>query len=133
VPHVVLDGPVDLQRYADEFEPVLIRRGRDVLRVDRVYIERERRALLLESVAVEAGRKIPFYILVSAHDRGGATVRIDPMMHPEKSEGVRELVARIGEGLLARNPQATLRVTNLVLAFPDGEQGTRSDPRRERT
>jgi hypothetical protein len=124
---VVLDGPVDLQRYADEFEPVVVRRGRDILRVDRVYIEKERRALLLESVVVESGRKLPFYILISGHDRGGATVRIDPMTHPDRSEGVRELVALVGADLLARSPGARVQVTNLVLPCdPAGKPGARS-------
>jgi hypothetical protein len=134
MPHVVMDGPVDLRGYAEAFQPVLIRKGGDVLRADRVYVEREGRAVLVEALAVEAGRKLPFYILVSGHDRGGATVRVDPMTHPERSEGVQELVAHIGADLLARNPSARVRVTNLVLPsvaagkrelrFRDGEERT---------
>lgn len=125
----MLDGPVDLLRYAREFEPLILRRGEDTLRADRVYVEREGRALLIESVAVEAGRKLPFYILVSRHDRGGATVRIDPMTHPERSPGVRELVARVGADLLGKSPGARVRVTNLVLpsAAGDAERGDRED------
>jgi hypothetical protein len=126
LPHVVLDGAVDLERYAREFRPLLVRRGRDTLRVDGVYVEREGRALLLESIVVEAGRKLPFYILVSGHDRGGATVRIDPLTHPERTDGVRELVARVGADLLAESPGATLRVTNLVLPSPPRDESSPS-------
>ena len=129
MPHVVLDGPVNLRGYAEGFQPILIRRGGDLLRADRVYVEREGRALLIEALVVEAGRKLPFYILLSGNDRGGATVRVDPMTHPERSEGVQELVAHLGADLLARNPGARVRVTNLVL--PSLPAGTREIPSRD--
>ena len=121
MPHVVLEGPVDLVGYAAKFRPILVRTGEDVLRVDRVYVEQQGRALLLEALVVETGRKLPFYILISGHDRGGATVRIDPHTHPERSDGVRALVARIGADLLARSPGAQVGVTNLVLPYAPGD------------
>ena len=52
MPHVVLEGPVDLHAYARDFEPILLRRGKDVLRADRVFLERERRSLLIEVLVV---------------------------------------------------------------------------------
>ena len=55
---------------------------------------------------------------VSLHDRGSATVRIDPLTHPERSEGVREIVALLGLDLLQRTEGATLGQTNLVLPLP---------------
>ena len=115
MPHVVLEGPVDLRAYARDFRPVLLRRGRDVLRADRIFVEREGYSLLIEALVVEAGRKQPFYLKISTHERGGATVRVDPMTHPERSEGVRALVAEVGADLLQHSPEARLGVTNLVL------------------
>lgn len=116
---------MDLAAYARTWRPVLLRRGGDVLRADRLYEEREGRALLLEALVVEAGRKQPFYIKVSAHERGAVTVRVDPMTHPERSAGVRELVAHVGADLLERTPGARLGAANVVL--PSLDQGG-SDP-----
>ena len=115
MPHVVLEGPVDLEKYARDFRPVLLRRGPDILRADRVFFETGGRSLLIEALVVEATRKLPFYVKISQHERGSTTLRIDPMTHPERSQGVRELVAHLGADLLARNPEARLGVTNLVL------------------
>ncbi len=127
MPHVVLEGSVDLRLYAEEFQPILIRQSGDILRADGLYVEREGRALLIEALVVEAGRKLPFYILVSANDRGGATVRVDPMTHPERSAGVKDLVAHVGADLLAHSPGAQVKVTNLVLpSVPAGTRGSRS-------
>ncbi len=118
MPHVVVEGAVDLAAWVESFEPILVRRGGDVLRADSAYLERGGRTALVEALAIEAGRKLPFYVRVSLHDRGSATVRIDPLTHPERSEGVREIVALLGLDLLQRTEGARLGQTNLVLPLP---------------
>lgn len=111
----MIAGDCDLAAFARAWTPLVVRRGADVLRADEAYLERGGRALLIEALCVEAGRKQPFYVKVSAHDRGTATVRIDPMTHPERSEGVRALVAEIAARLLAATPGARVEKTNLEL------------------
>jgi len=115
VPHAVLAGEFDLAGFARAWTPLVLRRGSDVLRADELYLERGGRALLIDSLSVEAGRKQPFYVKIALHDRGSATVRIDPMTHPERSDGVRALVAEIAARLLAATPGARVDTTNLVL------------------
>jgi len=115
MPHAVIAGECDLAAFAQAWTPLVVRRGGDVLRADQAYLERGGRALLLEALCIEAGRKQPFYVKLSTHDRGTTTVRIDPMTHPERSEGVRALVAEIAARLLAVTPGARVETTNLVL------------------
>lgn len=115
MPHLVIEGEVDLEAYARDFSPILIRSGRDVLRADHVYLGRDHREVLIEALVVEAGRKLSFYVKLSRHDDGSATLRIDPMTHPERSDGVRALVTRLAEDWLARTRAARVRATNLVL------------------
>lgn len=115
MPHAVIAGECDLAAFARAWTPLVVRRGGDVLRADQAYLEQGGRALLLEALCVEAGRKQPFYVKLSTHDRGTTTVRIDPMTHPERSEGVRALVAEIAARLLAVTPGARVETTNLVL------------------
>jgi hypothetical protein len=115
---------VDLEALASEFRPILIRSGGDVLRADHCYVEREGRALLLEALVVESGRKLPFYVKVTRHDRGSATVRVDPMTHPERSEGVRALVARVAVWLLESTPGARPGRANVVLPSGTRKGGT---------
>ena len=115
MPHAVIAGECDLAAFARAWTPLVIRRGADVLRADQAYLEQGGRALLLEALCVEAGRKQPFYVKLSAHDRGTTTVRIDPMTHPERTEGVRALVTEIAARLLAVTPGARVEATNLEL------------------
>ena len=117
----MIDGDVDLRAYAARFETMVVRRGSDVMRADRIYLEPGGRSALVEALVVEAGRKLPFYVRISTHRRGSATVRIDPMTHVERSEAVKQLVAHLGAQLLATTPGASVRTSNLVL--PSGPQG----------
>jgi len=129
VPHVVIEGSVDLLAYAREFEALVVRRHEDVLRADEIFVERGGRVALVSALAIESGRKLPFYVKISVHDRGSTTIRIDPRTHPERSDGVREIVARIGADLLRKTPDAQLGVTNLVLPSSDDRSKDSSEDR----
>lgn len=125
MPHAVIAGECDLAEFARRWQPLVLRRGGDVLRADQIYLERDSRALLIDALCVEAGRKQPFYVKIARHERGSATVRVDPMTHPERSEGVRALVAEIAARLLAATPGARVETTNLELPGhgPAGDPG----------
>ncbi len=123
MPHAVLSGEVDLEALARDFRPVLLRRGPDVLRIDHVFCDEDRRNLLLEALVIEAGRKQPFYVKISQHESSGTTtIRIDPLTHPERSAGVRELVAHVVTTVLSQNPAAEIGANNLALDVATGEQ-----------
>ena len=115
MPHVVIEGVTDLSAFARAWKPFVLRRGADILRTDHLYLAPDARACLIEALCVEAGRKQPFYVKLAVHDRGSATVRVDPMTHPERSDGVRDLVAQIGALLLRATPGGRVGATNLVL------------------
>jgi len=129
VPHVVIRGSVDLAGWARGFEPLLLRRGGDVLRADRIFLDAGGHTALIEALVLESRRKLAFYVKISAHDRGSATVRVDPLTHVERSDGVKELVAQIGAELLARTPGATVERTNLVLPSRAQGRGERDEDR----
>ena len=99
MPHVVIDGAIDLRAFAQSFAPLHITETGDVLKTECVYIERSGRALVIEALAIEARRTQKFYVRVAAQDRGSVSVRIDPLTKPERSEGVKRIVACIGSSI----------------------------------
>ncbi|MCP4003565.1 MAG: hypothetical protein GY725_05165 [bacterium] len=86
-----------------------------MLRAENVFIDALGRTVLVEALVIEAGRKQSFYVKMAGHERGSVTVRIDPMTHPERSPGVRELVAHIAAAVIRVSPDARLGTANIVL------------------
>ena len=123
MPHVVIEGDVDLEEYARSFEPILIRNGRDVIRASTLYRDQSGRALLLEALVIESGRKLPFYLKLTAHDRESATVRVDPLTHPDPSEGVHTLVSRVASDLVELTPGARVRSSSVLVPSALGHKG----------
>jgi hypothetical protein len=114
----VIEGPVDLAAFARAWQPLTVRLGADILRANQIFVENDARALLIDALTIEAGRKQPFYVLISRHEKT-TTVRLDPMTHPERSDAVRALVAEVAARLLAATPGGRIDTTNLVL--PSGK------------
>ena len=119
----MIAGAIDLADFARRWTPLVVRRGSDVLRADQIYLETGARAVLIDATAIESGRKQPFYVKIARHDRGSATVRVDPMTHPDRTDGVRALVAEIAARLLAATPGAKVETTNLVLPSRPQDEG----------
>lgn len=118
MPHAVIEGPLDLAAWAAAFEPLVVRRGGDVLRTGEVFVERAGRALLVEAVVIEAGRKQPFYVRISSQARGSTSVRVDPHTHPDRTPAVHALVAELVGALLAFAPGARLARGTVVVPSP---------------
>ena len=94
MPHVVLEGEVDLAEVRDRFQGLLERSGDDVLKIDTLYVEREGRELLLDTLVVESGHPQRFFIQ-ARRKGGGLTVRLLPQTDPEKTDGVKRSLARV--------------------------------------
>ena len=94
MPHVVLEGPVDLQSVGEKFEPVLERWGDDVLKLRQVYVEQRGEEVLMDTLVVESGHRQQFFIQVTRRE-DGAVVRLLPQTDPEKTFGVKRALARV--------------------------------------
>ena len=94
MPHVVLEGEVDLAEVRDRFQGLFERSGDDLLKVETLYSEREGRELLLDTLVVESGHPQRFFIQVRRRE-GGLIVRLLPQTDPEKTDGVRHSLAMV--------------------------------------
>jgi hypothetical protein len=93
--------------------PIMIRRERDVLRTMDAYLNRSGTSILIESLAVEAGKGTSFLTLVSSRD-DGVVVRLYPKLEVEKTEGVKRILAEQAKQLLASFPGLRIGETNLM-------------------
>ena len=88
MPHVVLEGALTLADVVRRHEPFLAREGDRLVKTERLYVDTEGRAALLETLVVDRGHTQKFFIQIQAR-AGGITVRLEPLTDPEKSPGVK--------------------------------------------
>ena len=112
MPHVVLNGTVNLDDIFNKFKGVFIRNEHGILKTDTIYISRDKTAILIESLAIEKSVKNSFLTLISLRN-DGVVVRIYPGIEVEKTSGIKNILSEIAKQLLALFPQLKIGETNL--------------------
>ncbi|MCU0849918.1 MAG: hypothetical protein MUC80_01420 [Candidatus Thermoplasmatota archaeon] len=113
MPHVVLTGAIHVDDIFPLLEPVLIRNQGGILKTDAMYISRDKSSILIESLAIEEGKKRSFFTLIGQRD-DGFVIRIYPGSDVEKTAGVKSILSEIAKQLIGRFPQVRIGETNLM-------------------
>lgn len=117
MPHAVLNGAVRMEDIFTGIEPLFVRNGDVILKTSRVYMEREKKTILIDSLVIEGVKKINFFAVIDGRD-DGVTIRIYPGFEVEKTNGVKRTVAGIAKQLLQKFPSFRLGATNLSEYLP---------------
>ena len=112
MPHVVLNGKLTIDDIFRELKPLMIRENHNILRTTDVYLERNKTAILVDSLAIEAGKKTVFIAMINVRD-DGLVVRLYPRIEVEKTEGVKRLLAEIAKQIIDAFPSLKIGETNL--------------------
>lgn len=112
MPHVVLNGDVAMKDLFDEMEPVFQKKENGILKTTASYFGKDKKSVLVESLAIESGKSTAFLALVGQRD-DGIVVRLHPILDVEKTDGVKQLLAEIAKQLMGKFPQLSLGKTNL--------------------
>lgn len=112
MPHVVIEEAPDLATAVRSVKPSAVRNGNEILKVLDVYLSRSGQAALVDCVAVEEGRAQNFFVQLSQKDRQ-ITVRLLPATDPEKTVGVKRVLALIARQLREAAAGSRFGKTNL--------------------
>jgi hypothetical protein len=112
MPHVVLNGAVSLEEVFERLKPIMIREGQTILRTNELYLERNKDAILIDSLAIETGKKTAFLAMISGRD-DGLVVRLYPKFEVEKTNDVKKILAEIAKQILEVFPALKVGETNL--------------------
>ncbi|HEY4187254.1 MAG TPA: hypothetical protein VGP07_19415 [Polyangia bacterium] len=112
MPHVVIEEVVDLAAACQHLGPSSTRAGADILKVNDVYLNLSGRTALVDCLAIEAGRSQSFFVQLAQKDRQ-TTVRLLPATDPEKTPGVKRLMAMLARQVRALVPGSRFGKTNL--------------------
>ena len=112
MPHVVIEEAVDLGAASASIKPSAVRDGAEILKVIDVYLNQAGRTALVDCLAIEAGHSQSFFVQLSQKDRQ-ITVRLLPATDPEKTPGVKRLMAIIAKQVRASIVGSRFGKTNL--------------------
>lgn len=116
MPHLVLRGPVDIPRVADELDLGVVRWGRAVIKTGDTWRRSDDKALLVEGVVVELGRPLHPVAMVASRDQD-TVIRLWPVIEVERTLAVQRWLAVLGVGLqkLGAGPVHTTNIGAEVL------------------
>ena len=112
MPHIILDGTVDIERYYASYQPIQERSAGEILKTQDIYISQDRKVLLVEAIAIEDGPPQRFFIQVSVKEKG-TTIRIYQGTDPIKTAGVKKLLAIVAQKMREQHPDVAYGATNL--------------------
>lgn len=112
LPHVVLNGKASIQNIFEKLEPLFVRDGTEILRTMELYLERNKNAILIDSLAIESDKKKSFLAMITGRENG-IVVRLYPKQEIEKTDGVKRILAEIAKQLVRKFPDFKTAETNL--------------------
>jgi len=99
-------------RLFDKLEPIFLKKDNGILKTTASYFGKDKKSILVESLAIESGKKTEFLALVGLRD-DGIVVRLHPILDIEKTDGVKQILAEIAKQLTGKFPQLSVGKTNL--------------------
>jgi len=118
MPHLILEGPIDLPSVAGQIDTEARRWGRAVLKTEGWWTRSDAGALLFEGVIVEFSRALHPLALVAPH-HGDTGVRLWPYLDIERTHAVQRWLALIA-GDLQKSGAGVLKKTNIPDEILDG-------------
>jgi hypothetical protein len=108
----VLIGNVDMDEVFRRLKPVFVKTDRGILKATDAYMDRAKRTIIVDSLAIEGGEKDRFLMAIGLRD-DGLVVRLFDIPEVERSEGVKRVLAETARQLLGAFPDLELGETNL--------------------
>ena len=112
LPHVVLKGKASIQNIFEKLAPFFVRDGTVILKTGELYLERNKNAILIDSLAIESDKKRSFLAMITGRENG-VVVRLYPKQEIEKTDGVKRILAEIAKQLFRKFPDFKMAETNL--------------------
>ncbi|HEX4403455.1 MAG TPA: hypothetical protein VH560_01415 [Polyangia bacterium] len=112
MPHVVIEEAVDVATASRSVVLTAARTDGEILKVVDVFVNRAGLTALVDCVVVEDGRSQAFFVQLAQKGRQ-ITVRLLPATDPEKTPGVKRVMALIAKQVQAASAGSHFGKTNL--------------------
>jgi hypothetical protein len=112
MPHVVLENINSIREVFDSVLPFTTKIDGGILKVTDTFINSAQNKALVESLAIENNNNQSFFVELS-QKKESLTVRLLPRTDPEKTPGVKMIMATIAKQIKDINPNVSYGKTNL--------------------
>ncbi len=112
MPHVVLENISSTRAAFDSITPFATQTDAGILKVIDKYLNAEQNKVLVEALAIEQGNNQNFFVQLS-RKQNSLTVRLLPLTDPEKTKGVKTLLAMIARQIKEANADVSYGKNNL--------------------
>lgn len=111
--HVVLTGKINSEVIFNQLENLFLKLPNGILNTTNKYLDFNKQAILVESLAIEQGKKTGFLTMLNKRD-DGMVIRIYPGFDDfEKTDGVKKILTELAKQLLNKVQDITIGKTNL--------------------
>jgi hypothetical protein len=112
MPHIVIEGNFQLAAFFNAYAPAVHQIPGGALKLMDAFINHTGGSMLIEAVAAEGGPPNRFFIQILQHEMK-TTVKLYPGSDPEKTPGVKKLLALAARQILTACPGTAYGSTNL--------------------
>lgn len=112
MPHIVLENINDTKEAYDALKPFAQKIEGGILKVLDKYLNGAEQTALVESLVIENGVNQNFFIQLS-QKKSSLTVRLLPLTDPEKTKGVKTIMAMVAKEIKDTNESITYGKNNL--------------------
>lgn len=109
---MVLKGKIKIENIFNKFEPIFLKHGVNILKTLDIYLDRNKTAILVDSLVIESNKKQSFFAVINSRE-DGVVIRLYPKQEIDKTDGVKKLLAEIAKQLLGQFPDFATAETNL--------------------
>ena len=115
MPHVVLEGNIDVSTIFEKLEPIMIKDQDFLLKTVEHYINHSSSSILIDCLIIESGQKKQFFAYINNRE-DGVVIRLYPKLDVEKTEVVKQILVEIAKKLLDEFPSLEVGKTNLNIS-----------------
>jgi hypothetical protein len=113
MPHVVLNGSVQVKDIFTRIKPLFIKMENSIIKSTEFFISRNEKSMIIKTLSIEKEKKISYLILINNRD-DGVVIRLYPDFEIPKTTGVKKSLAEIAKLILKEESGLTVGKTNLT-------------------
>jgi len=113
MPHIVLNGDINVETAFNVLDNIFVQQDTGILKTTDQYLEKKKQIMLIQSLAIEKGKKTSFLAMINDRE-DGVVIRIYPGNdNIEKTSGVKQILAELAKQLLQKVENISIGKTNL--------------------